>query len=106
MVLDTDASLNGIGCVLSQIQDNEERVLAYGSKTLSKSQRRYCTTYRELLTVVTFVKEFRHLLWGRRFIIRTDHSSLLWIKNFKEPECMLARWLTVLDTYDYEILKC
>ena len=96
MVLDTDASLYGIGCVLSQIQDNEERVLAYGSKTLSKSQRRYCTTYRELLAVITFVKEFRHFLWGR-------HCSFLWIKNFKEPEGMLASWLTVLDTYDYEI---
>ena len=103
MVLDTDASLYGIGCVMSQIQDGEERVLAYGSKSLSKSQRRYCTTYRELLAVITFVKEFRHFLWGRHFIIRTDHSSLLWIKNFKEPEGMLARWLTVLDTYDYEI---
>ena len=102
-ILDTDASLFGIGCVLSQMQQNEERVIAYGSKTLSKSQRRYCTTYRELLAVVTFVKEFRHYLWGRHFIIRTDHSSLVWIKNFKEPEGTLARWLTVLDTYDYEI---
>ena len=102
-VIDTDASLFGIGGILSQIQDNEERVIAYGSKTLSKSQRRYCTTYRELLAVVTFIKDFRHYLWGRHFIIRTDHSSLMWVKNFKEPEGMLARWLTVLDTYDYEI---
>ena len=85
------------------MQQNEKRVIAYGSKTLSKSQRRYCTTYRELLAVVTIVKEFRHYLWGRHFIIRTDHSSLVWIKYFKEPEGMLARWLTVLDTYDYEI---
>ncbi|MCG8113674.1 MAG: RNase H-like domain-containing protein, partial [Candidatus Thiodiazotropha taylori] len=40
-ILDTDASLYGIGCVLSQMQQNEEHVIAYGSKTLSKSQRRY-----------------------------------------------------------------
>ena len=38
-ILDTDASNEGIGAVLSQIQDDEERVIAYGSKTLSKSER-------------------------------------------------------------------
>lgn len=102
-VLDTDASLHGIGAVLSQIQNGEERVIAYASRTLSKSQQRYCTTYRELLAVVTFVKLFRHYLWGRRFVVRSDHSSLKWLRNFKNPEGMIARWLSVLSTYDFSI---
>lgn len=100
-VLDTDASLHGIGAVLSQIQNGEERVIAYASRTLSKSQQRYCTTYRELLAVVTFIKLFRHYLWGRRFVVRSDHSFLKWLKNFKNPEGMIARWLSVLSTYDF-----
>ena len=55
-IIDTDASANGIGAVLSQVQDGEERVIAYNSKTLNNdSQRKYCTTYRELLAVVVFV---------------------------------------------------
>ena len=83
-VLDTDASAFGVGAVLSQIQDGQEKVIAYGSKTLS--QMGYCTTYRELLAVVTFVKQFRHYLYGRPFLVRTDHASLIWLKNFKEPE--------------------
>lgn len=102
-VLDTDASLHGIGAVLSQIQNGEERVIAYASRTLSKSQQRYCTTYRELLAVVTFIKLFRHYLWGRRFVVRSDHSSLKWLRNFKNPEGMIARWLSVLSTYDFSI---
>lgn len=102
-ILDTDSSLFAMGCVLSQVQQDEERVIAYSSKTLNRAQRNYCTTYRELLAVVTFIKEFRHFLWGRHFVVRTDHASLIWIKNFKEPEGILARWLTILDTYDYEI---
>ena len=102
-ILDTDASLSGVGAVLSQIQDNEEKVIAYASKTLNKSQRNYCTTYRELLAVVTFVKHFRHYLWGRNFKVRTDHSSLIWLKQFKNPEGMLARWLSNLDTYDFTL---
>lgn len=102
-ILDTDASNFGVGAVLSQIQDGEEKVIAYGSKTLSRSQRGYCTTYRELLAVVTFVKQFRYYLSGRHFLLRTDHSSLIWLKNFKEPEGMVARWLSLLDTYDFKI---
>ena len=102
-ILDTDASLSGVGAVLSQIQDNEEKFIAYASKTLNKSQRNYCTTYRELLAVVTFVKHFRHYLWGRNFKVRIDHSSLIWLKQFKNPEGMLARWLSILDTYDFTL---
>ena len=102
-ILDTDASAYGIGAVLSQVQDGEEKVIAYGSKTLSRSQMRYCTTYRELLAVVVFVKQFKHFLYGRQFLIRTDHSSLTWLKNFKEPEGMVVRWISALETYDFEI---
>ena len=102
-ILDTDASLCGIGAVLSQIQNGEERVISYASKTLNKAQQRYCTTYRELLAVVTFVKYFRHFLWGRKVIVRTDHSALKWLHNFKSPEGMIARWLSVLGTYDLDI---
>jgi hypothetical protein len=103
-ILDTDCSLNGMGAVLSQIQDGKERVVAYASKTLSRSQRNYCTTMRELLAVVTFVKHFRHYLFGPPFVIRTDHASLVWLSNFKHPEGMLARWITSLEPYDFRII--
>ena len=101
-ILDCDASGTGIGSVLSQIQDGEERVIAYASQTLSKTQRRYCTTYRELLAVVVFVKHFRFYL-GRKFLIRTDHHSLRWLTNFKDAEGMLARWLSTLSSYNFDI---
>ena len=102
-ILDTDASGFSVGAVLSQIQDGEERVIAYASKTLCPSRQRYCVTYRELYAVITFVKHFRHYLWGRKFLIRTDHSSLKWLRNFKNPEGMVARWIATLGTYDFEI---
>ena len=102
-VLDTDASQDGIGAVLSQIVDGQEEVIAYGSRMLTKPERQYCITRRELLAVVHFVKYFRHYLVGKKFILRTDHASLRWIRSFKEPEGQLARWLEVLDTYDFTL---
>lgn len=101
-ILDTDASLRGVSGVLSQIQNGEEKVICYGSKVLSKTQQNYCTTMRELLAVVVFIKQFHHYLWGQKFILRTDHASLRWLVNFKEPEGMLARWLSVLSSYNFE----
>ena len=103
-ILDTDASDFGIAGVLSQDQEEKERVIAYASRTLGKPERRYCVTRKELLAVVYFVKHFRHYLYGQSFIVRTDHASLKWLFRFKNPEGQLARWLEVLSTYDFRII--
>ena len=81
-VLDTDASDVGIGAVLSQVDDDgRERVIAYASRTLSKPERRYCVTRKELQSVVTFIRHFRPFLLGQKFTLRTDHGSLTWLSN-------------------------
>ncbi len=102
-ILDTDASNHGIGAVLSQIQDEEERVIAYFSRTLNKAERQYCVTRKELLAIVTAVKHFHHYLYGKPFVIRTDHGALRWLTKFKNPEGQVARWLEVLGTYEFKI---
>ena len=97
-VLDTDASLFAIGGVLSQIQNEEEVVIAYASRSLRISQRRYCTTRREMLAAV--------VMRGSQFTLRTDHSSLRWLQKFKNEDGMLARWYLLLGqfsvTFEYQ----
>ena len=73
-ILDTDASNFGLGGVLSQIQDDVERIVAHCSRSLRPSQRCYCTTKREMLAAVSMCIQFRSYLRGAKFTLRTDHK--------------------------------
>ena len=103
-ILDTDASDRAVGGELLQMQQGQERVIAYASYALTPEQRRYCTTRKELLAVVRMTRQFRHYLLGRPFMIRTDHHSLIWLMRFKDPQGQLARWIEELGQYNM-ILK-
>ena len=102
-ILDTDASLHGVGAVLSQVQDGQEKVISYFSKTLSPAEQNYCVTRRELLAVVLGVKHFRPYLYGRTFKLRTDHASLRWLYRLKEPHHQVARWLEILSEFRFQL---
>ena len=103
-ILDTDASNFGLGGVLSQIKDYVECVVANCSGTLRPSQRRYCTTKREMLATVSMCLQFRSYLRGAKFTLRTDHTSLLWLHRFNDTEGMIARWLHALLQFQFSIV--
>jgi hypothetical protein len=60
-ILDTDASDKSVGAELIQIQEGEERAVAYRSLTLTPEQQKYCTTRKELLAIIRFSRQFRRL---------------------------------------------
>ena len=68
-------------------------LVAYCSRALRPSQRRYCATKREMLAAVAMYIQFRSYLRGAKFTLRTDHKSLVWLHRFKDTEGMMARWL-------------
>jgi len=76
-ILDADASDQNIGAVLSQVQEGREVVaVAYYSKSLSATERNYCSTQKELLAVIKLAKHFRPYLYGRKFRLCTDHAPI------------------------------
>src|SRR6218665_2165023 len=102
-VLDTDASGESIGAVLSQIQDGQERVICFGSRVCSPAERNYDVTRRELLAIVYFLKTYRAYLLGRKFLLRTDHSALQWLRRTPLPIGQQARWLTTIEEFDFDV---
>lgn len=103
-ILTTDASNVAVGAVLSQGQIGSDKPIAYASRTLSDTEARYSTIERELLAIIWAVKHFRPYLYGRKFIIYTDHRPLVWLRSLKDPSSKLTRWRLRLQDYDFELI--
>ena len=99
--LDTDASNESIGTVLSQYEEGVERVSAFRGRSLDKWEKNYCVMHKELLAVVHFLRYFKQYLLGRRFRIRTDHPALTWLKKTPDPIGQQNRWLEQMKEYDF-----
>lgn len=103
-ILQTDASQRALGAVLVQEFEDGEKVIAYASRTLNHCESKYCATELECLAVIWAVKKFRCYLEGVRFQVVTDHASLRWLSNLKEPSGRLGRWVLQLQAYDFDII--
>ena len=80
------------------------RKLSLTHPRLNKQQQGYCVTCRELLAILVCLREFRNHLLGCKFTIHTDHGSLAWLLNFKEPQGQLARWLEYIFQFRFHIV--
>lgn len=98
------ASSFGIGAVLSQEYDGRKHVIAYICRALTKSQVEYSITEKECISVI-WSCEFRCYLESvTPFTVITDHDSLVWLHNLKNPNGWLARWVLKLQEFNYKVV--
>ena len=107
-ILETDASLKGLGAVLSQKRDdNEVHVIAYTSRSLrpsEKSMRDYSSTKIELMALKWSVcDKFKDCLLGSKFTVFTDNNPLCYIWSSKLGAAQI-RWLSELALYNFDIV--
>ena len=75
--LETDASVKGLGAVLSQLQDDHSlHPVSNASRSISGAEKRYAITELEILAIVWAVSHFHVYLYGNDVTIYTDHSAV------------------------------
>ena len=101
--LQVDASEASLGFVLSQFKQGNETAIAYGSYKMNKHEIKYPIYQKEALAVIKGVKHFHHYLYGRKFVIWTDNTSITWLYANNRPHGRLARWIMTLLEYSFDI---
>ena len=103
--LNTDASEKGLGAVLYQQQnDGTFRVIAYASRSLSKSERNYDAHKLEFLALKWSVTQrFHEYLYGGTFEVYTDNNPLTYVLTSAKLDAMGQRWIASLANYDFKI---
>ena len=102
--LHTDASDLAVGAVLTQKIDGIDRPIGYFSRKLNDAEKRYNTTEKEALAIVSGVKNFAQYLFGYKFTILTDHAPLRYIFQYKATIPRITRWALLLAEFDFEII--
>lgn len=102
MYVQTDASDFGLGCVLTEVQDGQEKVKGYLIRSLTKSEGKYSTVEKENLTVLFAVEKLRPELRKSNFTVMTSQYSLKWLYSIKDPIGRIDRWYIRLQHYDRE----
>ena len=103
--LNTDASGKGLGAVLYQTQDNQKKVIAYVSRSLSRSEKNYSAFKLEYLALKWAVTEkFSDYLMKNTFTVYKDNNPLTHILSSAKFDVTGQRWASALKQYDSEII--
>lgn len=104
-IVNTDASLDGLGAVLYQVQDGKERVIAYASRGLRASEKNYAAHKLEFLCLKWALSEkFHDYLYGNQFVVRTDNNPLTYVTKTAKLDATGHRWVAALASYNFKLV--
>ena len=102
-LLETDASKEGLGTLLSQKQeDGQFHLVAYGSWALTTHEKNYCCTKLEFLALKWAITEhFKEYLLYQPFLVKTDNNPLMYIMTTPNLDTMGHGWVGALAKFNF-----
>ena len=98
-----DASDKAIGGVLLLNTENKRHPVAFYSQKLKKNELNWTVTQKECFSIVRSLEKFRNYVWGREIKVFSDHHSLQWLLDLKDPCARLARWLERIAPFNIKV---
>ena len=98
-----DESTAGLGAILAQVHEGNERIICCASRSLNQAEKAYPATKLECLAIVWAVAKFRPYLMATPFEVYTDHYALQWFKTMRTGSALLHRWSAALEEYDFTV---
>ena len=102
-----DASNQGLGAVLYQTQEGIDRVISYGSRTLSDAEKNYNlhSGKLEFLALKWAITErfSDYLIYGPHFLVYTDNNPLTYVLTTAKLNAVGLRWVSELSNYNFTI---
>lgn len=95
----TDASDFACGAVLSQLHDQDDLPISFASRAFTKGERNKHIIEKELAAIHWAIMHFKPYLYGRKFIVRTDHRPLIYLFGMKNPSSKLVRMRLDLEEF-------
>jgi hypothetical protein len=102
--LDVDWSPKGVGAILSQKEGTLEKVVAYASKSLSITQRKFHPMEGECYALIWGIMHFKQYLYRSHFVVRTDHKPLEWLATVSDTHGRRGRWIDLLQDFSFQIV--
>ena len=104
-LLETDASIEGLGAVLSQEQDDGRyHPVAYASRGLKGGELKYHSSKLEFLALKwAMTEQFREYLQYQPFLVRTDNNPLTYVLTMPNLDAVRHRWVAAMAGYNFEI---
>jgi hypothetical protein len=99
----TDSSLKAVGGSLHQVQNGEERVIAYESRKLTQTAQNWPTHEREFFAYYHCFQTWRHYLQGSEVTLEGDHKPLTYLKTQPKLTAKQARWMSFLDSFNIKL---
>ena len=105
--LSVDASPVGVSAILAQRDSSSStpNVIAYASRALTSTERRYSQTEKEALAIVWGIEHFHLYIHGAQFTLYTDHKALevIFSNPVSRPPARIERWLLRLQQYQFRV---
>ena len=96
-----DASKTAVAAIQSQVQDGVKRPIAYSIRHLNKAEQAYSVSENEMLALV-WAQVFPILyVWKKKFLVRTKHLALTYLRNFADRNGRLLRWSLKVSELDF-----